>query len=122
MRLVLTLLVAEGIVLAQPSEGPPLSLPPPEHKALQERVEALEAHQRALAAELERERARARELERNGFVQLEVAPAQSLTRSFTRGDALYVVHSRDQGSGSVLSAVRLGRGESGTALAKKLGQ
>lgn len=64
----------------------------------------------------------ARELERNGFVQLEVAPALALTRTFTRSDQLYVVHGRDQGTGSVLSAVRIGRGEPGTALAKKLGQ
>lgn len=64
-------------------------------------------------------------LERNGFVQLQVAPRGSSTRAFSRGEQLYVVHARARGAGSVLSAVRVGRAlqaqplpAAGTALAE----
>jgi hypothetical protein len=71
----------------------------------------------------------ARTLERNGFVQLEVAPAGSASRVFASAEQLYVVHSRRRDRDSVLSAVRVGRNAApqplpaaGTALAKELGQ
>ena len=53
----------------------------------------------------------AQQLERNGFVQLQVAPQPSAaleTRAFARAGTLFLVHARSQGGHSVLSAVRIG--------------
>ena len=68
-------------------------------------------------------------LQRNGFVQLEVAPdaaALPRTRIFARDGELYLVHGKRQDGQSVLAALRIGTGAplpaAGTALAMPAGQ